>query len=91
MDEFLLYVRLIAHLVTFAYLVSYRTQRTRKPLVSATAAGAAGVSLACAAHIVLIRPDGGQALEAVVATLCAVLIVRCGGNLAKVFRWKATQ
>lgn len=86
-DEALLYIRLGLHLVTFAYLVSYRTQRTSRPFVSLVAAMAAGASLACAAHIVLMRPQGGQMLATVLALLGAVVVARCGGNLARAFKW----
>lgn len=87
MDDFLLYSRLVLHLITFAFLVSYRTRETRKPLISLLAATFSGVSLACAAHIVL-RPPQGDQLIATLATLAgAVLVVRCGGNLGRALRW----
>jgi len=85
-DEPLLYMRLALHLVTFAYLVSYRTTETSRPLVSLVAAMAAGVSLAAAAHIVLIKPQGGQMMATLLALAGAIAVARCGGNLARVFK-----
>src|SRR5690554_1312635 len=85
-EDLLLYIRLALHLVTFAYLVSYRTTETSRPLVSLVAAMAAGVSLAAAAHIVLLKPQGGQMMATLLALAGAVAVARCGGNLARVFK-----
>ena len=85
-EDLLLYIRLALHLVTFAYLVSYRTAQTSRPFVSLVAATAAGVSLAAAAHIVLMRPQGGQMMATLLALAGAVAVARCGGNLARVFK-----
>src|SRR5690554_2660592 len=85
-EDLLLYIRLGLHLVTFAYLVSYRTTETSRPLVSLIAAMAAGVSLAAAAHIVLMKPQGGQMMATLLALAGAVAVARCGGNLARVFK-----
>src|SRR5690606_247569 len=86
-EDLLLYIRLALHLVTFAYLVSYRTTETSRPFVSLVAAMAAGVSLAAAAHIVLIKPQGGQVVVTLLTLAGAVAVARCGGNLARVFKW----
>ena len=85
-EDLLLYVRLALHLVTFAYLVSYRTAEASSPMVSLIAAMAAGGSLAAAAHIVLIKPEGGQMLATLLALAGALAVARCGGNLARVFK-----
>lgn len=85
-EDMLLYIRLTLHMVTFTYLVSYRTAQTSRPLVSLIAAAAAGASLAAAAHIVLMRPQGGQVVATLLALAGAVAVTRCGGNLARVFK-----
>lgn len=88
-DDILLYVRLILHLVTFAFLVSYRTRRTSRPMVSLLAAMLAGISLASAAHIVLMHPQGSQWIATLATLAGTVLVVRCGGNLGRIGRWRA--
>src|SRR5690554_8112157 len=85
-EDLLLYIRLALHLVTFAYLVSYRTTETSRPLVSLIAAMAAGVSLAAAAHIVLMKPQGGQMMAPLLALGGAVAVARGGGRLARGFK-----
>src|SRR5690606_7508928 len=85
-EDLLLYIRLALHLVTFAYLVSYRTAQTSRPFVSLVAAMAAGVSLAAAAHIVLIKPQGGQMMATLLALAGAMAVARSGGDWARVFK-----
>lgn len=85
-EDLLLYIRLSLHMITFTYLISYRTTETSRPFVSLIAATAAGVSLAAAAHIVLMRPQGGQVVATLLALAGAVAVTRCGGNLARVFK-----
>lgn len=89
MDELLLYSRLALHMITFAFLVSYRTRETSRPWLSVVAAGMAGVSLAAAAHVVLMRPESHQLLALMVTAAACVAVVRCRGNLARVGRCKA--
>lgn len=85
-EDLLLYIRLSLHMITFTYLISYRTAETSRPFVSLVAATAAGVSLAAAAHIILMRPQGGQAVATLLALAGTVAVTRCGGNLARVFK-----
>ncbi len=89
MDELLLYSRLALHMITFVFLVSYRTRETSRPWLSIVAAGLAGVSLAAAAHVVLMRPESHQLLALMVTAAACVVVARCRGNLARVGRWKA--
>lgn len=88
MDDILLYSRLALHGVTFAFLVSYRTNETSRPLLSVFAASLAGFNLAAAAHILIIRPESHQMTMLVIAALCCVVVVRCRGNLARALTWK---
>ena len=91
MDELLLYSRLTLHMITFAFLVSYRTRETSRPWLSVVAAGLAGVSLAAAAHVVLMRPESHQLVALMVTAAACVVVVRCRGNLARVGGWKAMR
>lgn len=91
MDELLIYSRLVLHMITFAFLVSYRTGETSRPWLSVVAAGLSGVSLAAAAHVVLMRPESHQLVALTVTAAACVVVVRCRGNLGRVGRWKATQ
>lgn len=86
MDDILLWVRLTLHLLTLALLVSYRTTKTSRPVVSIIASALAGVSLAAAAHILIFRPEVLQGAALFFTALGAVMVVRCKGNLARVFR-----
>lgn len=84
----MLYTRLALHMITFAFLVSYRTTETSRPVVSLVAAGLAGVSLAAAAHVVLMKPDDNQLVALVVSAAGCAVVVRSRGNLGRVFKWK---
>lgn len=86
MDELLMFIRFSLHMTTFAFLVSYRTQETSRPWVSLAAATIAGLSLASAAHIVLMRPECGHFPAIIIALACCAAVVRSRGNLAKVFK-----
>ena len=85
MDDILLWVRLALHLITLSLLVSYRTTKTSRPVVSILASALAGVSLAAAAHIVIFRPELLQLPALLFTALGAVMVIRCRGNLARVF------
>lgn len=85
MDDLILYMRLLLHLTTAAFLISYKCTKNSRPLVSILAALIAGISLAAAAHAILIKPDTHQLeLLAVTAVFCFA-IVRSRGNLGRIF------
>lgn len=86
MDEFLVYSRLVLHLVTAAILMSYRCNRTTKPMISILAALLAGISLALAIHGIVLRPESHQLITLLITSACLFVVARSRGNLAKALK-----
>ena len=86
MDDLVLYTRLVLHIITFGWLVSYRCGQTDRALVSFVAALLAGLSLAAAAHAVLMKPQDHQMTALIITAIGCIAIARSRGNLARVFR-----
>lgn len=85
MDDLILYMRLLLHLTTAAFLISYKCTKNSRPVVSILAALIAGVSLAAAAHGLLIRPSAHQIELLIVTAAFCFAIVRSRGNLGRIF------
>lgn len=74
----------IIHLMTFLVLVSYRGHGSRyRMVVSLGAAALTGLSLACTMYSLIFPPPF---LLSVVGAVLLVAVIRCRGNVAKLFR-----